>query len=172
MIKLDKLWVGSINGFHAVFDPEIQVEESRWVLLYIINRETVVPYRRLIARAEAKKHQPDHPEFNSNIEKYLNWRNAKTTEEIEELKRDVRHKDTVAQNEIARIKTLHQKYLSIDDEAYLGVSEPTSGSNIRDSVCFNCHNKVSSHLNLRCKACGWMICGQCGFCGCHHFDCF
>ncbi len=29
------LWLGSINGLHAVVDPSIQVDQSRWVIIYI-----------------------------------------------------------------------------------------------------------------------------------------
>jgi hypothetical protein len=168
LINPNSLWVGSINGIHAVFDPQIQVDQSRWVLLYIINQENVVAYRRISARADAKKHTSTHPQFEIYKQKYSDWLTAKSVEEIEALKHDLRRKDAAALADIARIEVMHRKHLSIDDHSYRGISEPTNAFNIRDSICFNCHSKVGSHLNLKCNACGWMICEKCGTCGCRY----
>lgn len=161
-----KLWIGSINGIHAVFDPQIQVAESRWVLLYIINRGSAVAYRRILARADATRHQATHPQFELNLKSYEDWITAQSPQSIAELQRELRQKDFAAQKEISRVEALHRKYLSLDEAAYKGTLEPTETKEIRDSACLKCHTKVSSHLNLKCKVCGWLVCGKCGGCGC------
>lgn len=48
---MDDLWIGSINGLHAVMDPTIQVQGSRWVLIYLAIHRRLVPYEKAHGRS-------------------------------------------------------------------------------------------------------------------------
>lgn len=37
---------------------------------------------------------------------------------------------------------------------------------VRVSHCWNCKQPVDNSIDLECSACGWIICGSCGACGC------
>lgn len=40
----------------------------------------------------------------------------------------------------------------------------------RVSHCWNCKQKVDNSIDLECSACGWIVCGECGACGCLYSD--
>lgn len=38
----------------------------------------------------------------------------------------------------------------------------------RAANCYSCRAKVDNDWHLECIACGWIVCGDCGACGCGH----
>jgi hypothetical protein len=39
---------------------------------------------------------------------------------------------------------------------------------LRRTHCWRCKVNLSSRLEKICEECGWMICNECGACGCQH----
>ena len=40
-----ELWFGTLNGISVVYDPDIQVSGSRWVLLFAVPHQRLIPYQ-------------------------------------------------------------------------------------------------------------------------------
>lgn len=162
----ETLWVGAINGMHVVFDPQLQRDGSRWVLLYLVVHGKVVAYRRRHARTVVRKHVQEHPQREANLAHYRAWRVNLSTEAFQSLREDLRRKDATVEREIANTEQLHKRFLSLPPTAYPGTSEPSRTSFVRNAECLQCHRALGSDLNIECKACHWMICRTCGACGC------
>lgn len=160
------LWVGAINEVHVVYDPALQVPGSRWVLLYLVNREKPVPYRRRHARTVAVKHDASHPEYLRNLERYLGWRGALNSEQVQALFNDIRLKDGTLEEETETTRGKHEAFLSPRRSKYLGAVEPKFSGFVRNANCMQCHRAIGSDLNLECNACRWIVCPNCGACGC------
>ena len=160
------LWVGAINGAHVVYDPGLQVPGSLWVLLYLVNRQAPIPYRRRHARTVAIKHDASHPERARNLERYLAWRGALNSQKLEDLFSDIRRKDRTFELEMEVTRSKHEAFLRPRGEKYVGAVEPQASAFVRNANCMQCHRAVGSDLNLECKACRWIVCPSCGACGC------
>ena len=165
-ITPEPLWVGSINGVHVVYDPQLQTDGSRWVLLYMVAQGKVIAYRRRHARTVAQKHAQEHPQREANLTLYRTWRASLSPESLESLREDLRRKDATVEREIANTEQLHRRFLSLAPSAYPGTREPSRTSSIRNAECLQCHRALGSDLNIECKACHWMVCVNCGACGC------
>lgn len=160
------LWVGAINGVHVVFDPQIQINGSRWVLLYLVAHGKVVAYRRRHARTVVQRHAREHPQREANLAHYRSWRLGLSAEALEALREDLRRKDATLEQEIASTEQLHKRFLSLAPTAYPGTREPSGTSLVRSAECLQCHRALGSDLNIECNTCHWMVCRTCGACGC------
>ena len=162
----ETLWAGAINGVHVVFDPELQCESSRWVLLYMVVHGKVIAYRRRHARTVAQKHAQNHPQREANLAHYRNWRFSLSAEAFQSLREDLRHKDATVEREIANTEQMHKQFVSLAHIDYPGTHEPMHTSFSRNAECLQCRRTLGSDLNIECKACHWMVCRNCGACGC------
>lgn len=162
----ETLWVGAINGMHVVFDPQLQSDGSRWVLLYMVAHGRVVAYRRRHARTVVQKHALEHPQHEANLAHYRSWRAGLSAEALQFLREDLLRKDATVEREIANTEQLHMRFLSLAPTAYPGTREPSRPGFVRNAECLQCHRALGSDLNIECKACNWMVCRTCGACGC------
>jgi hypothetical protein len=58
----------------------------------------------------------------------------------------------------------HKKWMENKGKQYLGVRAITSFR--RTSHCYSCKAGVDNAYDVECAACGWIICSNCGACGC------
>lgn len=61
------------------------------------------------------------------------------------------------------IHALHKQFL---ERAGLPPSQTRRATKIRASYCWRCHKKVDNTVDLECVRCAWIVCGNCGTCGC------
>lgn len=59
---------------------------------------------------------------------------------------------------------MHRERILAHGLAYRGASEKSHQQ--RASVCFSCRASVDTRLDLQCMVCHWIICSNCGACGC------
>lgn len=38
----------------------------------------------------------------------------------------------------------------------------------RETGCYDCRSTIDNEVDLECSQCSWIICGECGACGCGH----
>ena len=125
MKEATPFWVGSLNGTHVVYDPSLQLTESRWVLLFLVQKEAMVAYRRRHARSISKAHASKHPHYEKNIASYRSWRQAQTEEQVQTLYGSLRRKDEATVREIAGTQARHAAFLSQNHVDPMGTTEPT-----------------------------------------------
>jgi hypothetical protein len=159
------IWVGTLNGIAVVFDPRIQVQESRWVVLYAVPHKRLIPYQRSHARSVT------HPCEDAELRRaamaaYEAWRRATPESVLEAAAADIRHKDEVLARKLAQVIVTHRRRLEEHSRIYRGTTEPDGRGHIRNASCRECHRAIGSDTHLVCNACGWIICSSCGTCGC------
>lgn len=68
--------------------------------------------------------------------------------------------------EVPILTEKHSKFLKKENKENNGFSKNTS--NNRVSKCYVCQKKVASYVDYECNNCGWLICFNCGACGCRY----
>jgi hypothetical protein len=58
----------------------------------------------------------------------------------------------------------HKKFVEKQGKTYAGISKTKKKH--RTPNCYSCHQKLDNESDNECNACGWIICGGCGVCGC------
>ncbi|HNV60150.1 MAG TPA: hypothetical protein PKH72_10890 [Rhodoferax sp.] len=158
--------VGAINGLHVVFDPQLQLADSKWVSLFSIIRNEMMMYQRRYAKTVCQLHQLSHPKYQENLEIYRAWRSAISPENLEDLFIELRVKDANLRDWVGATERMHKEFLSKSGKPYPGIREPNGGNSNRGANCNVCKTFLGSEFNVNCKACGWMVCSSCGACGC------
>ena len=158
-------WCASLNGMHVVYDPGIQVPGSRWVLLFQVRRNALIPYTKAHARSVARPFGDPKSRLNV-LQAYENWRRTITPSVLADAQSDVRRKDEHLAKKIAAAIAMHRHHLEEVDIPDRGTTEPDGRGVIRDSVCRGCRRDIGTEAHLECNACGWIVCLGCGTCGC------
>lgn len=160
-----ELWFGTINGITIVYDPGIQVPGSRWVLLFAVLHQRLVPYQKAHARSVAK---PLHHEESrlAAASAYEEWRRTKSETTLTEARNDVHRKDVFLAKKLEDIIHKHRHNLDKESLPYGGVTEPDGRGLIRNASCRACHRAIGSDTHLICNSCGWIVCSSCATCGC------
>lgn len=164
MTDTQGMWAGAINGIHAVFDPSIQLEGSRWILLFLVAHARLVAYERAHARSISRA--IDLKDAQEALETYERWRQTQERSTIEAAIDALRVKDETTTKRIARATAMHQKRLEKRAVTYRGVIEPTGRGYVRTSECHDCHRPLGGESHLECAGCHWIVCSNCGACGC------
>lgn len=160
-----QIWLGSLNGMHVVYDPEIQVPGSRWVLLFQVRRNCLIPYHK--AQARSVMHSlGDHESRAGMLQAYELWRRSATQAALDDAANDIRRKDEHLTAKLANASALHRRRLEKVSLAYRGVTEPDGKGVIRNTVCRGCHRDIGTDAHLLCNGCEWILCLNCGTCGC------
>lgn len=158
-------WCASLNRMHVVYDPGIQVPGSRWVLLFQVRRNGLIPYTKAHARSVARP--LGDPESRSRVLKaYENWRRAITPSVLTDAQIDIRRKDEHLAKKMAAAIAMHRHHLEEVAIAYSGTTEPDGRGVIRNAACRGCHRAIGTEAHLECNRCGWIVCLSCGTCGC------
>ena len=158
------LWAGAINGFHAVLDPSIQVEDSRWILLFLVAHGRLVAYERAHARSVTRS--LDASDKLSACEAYRQWRASQDPVIIEAAIASLRQKDATTAKRISLATEIHRKRIEKAHITYCGVIEPDGRGNVRTAECHDCHRPLGGEAHLECAGCHWIVCSSCGACGC------
>lgn len=165
MITETDFWCGSLNGMHVVYDPKIQVPGSRWVLLYQVRRNGLIPYTK--AHARSVLHPISDPESSlSALKAYENWRRTVTDSTLTDAESDIRRKDEYLEVRVASAMAMHRRCLEKVAIPYNGTTEPDGRGVIRNTACRGCHRDIGTEAHLLCNRCGWIVCMSCGTCGC------
>jgi hypothetical protein len=158
------LWAGAINGVHAVFDPSIQLENSRWILLFLVAHSRLVAYEKAHARTVSR--EIDAGASSAACETYRKWRNSQQPSTIEAATASLRQKDETTARRLSQATAVHRKRLEKASVAYQGVIEPDGRGYVRNAECRDCHRTLGSEAHLQCVGCRWIVCSACGACGC------
>jgi hypothetical protein len=159
------LWFGSLNGMHVVYDPEIQIPGSRWVLLFQVRRNCLIPYHK--AHARSVLHPLNDGDSQVGVLKaYQAWRRSAAQSTLDEALNDIRRKDRHLEGKMANAIAMHRRSLAKASIAYRGASEPDGRGIIRNAVCRGCHRAIGTDAHLLCNRCEWIVCLNCGTCGC------
>ncbi len=87
-----RLWAGILNGISVVHDPNIQLPNSRWVLLYAVPHQRLIAYQKSHARSVT--HAPSDPDTRTSaLQAYETWRRTVPTSVLEQAVTEVRRKD-------------------------------------------------------------------------------
>ena len=156
---------GVLNGIAVVYDPNIQVPKSRWVLLYAVPHKRLIPYHKAHVRSVAQAHS-DHEARLRALGAYSNWRQTTASSVLEDAAEDIRRKDTFLSEKLAKIIETHRCRLTDHSLPYRGVTEPDGRGRIRNALCRECHRAIGTEAHLICNTCNWIICLSCGVCGC------
>jgi hypothetical protein len=160
------LWLGSMNGLHAVFDPSIQVEQSRWVIIYIALRKRLIPYEKSHGRSIWKDFAGDDEDADRLRRDYLGWRADGGDAHVAAAIELIRQNDVVTDRRLAEAENRHKARLEKSSKRYRGITEPDGLGLIRNAVCHDCHRVLGSEAHLQCNGCHWIVCSHCGACGC------
>ena len=102
---------------------------------------TLAPKEQLLSTQELEKYKHRIDEYKANL---LIYKNTKETE---------------------RFAKIRQHYFT-----GLGIADPghvmRTGKGLRVSHCYKCKSALNSKDQLECNSCNWMICSNCGACGC------
>jgi hypothetical protein len=81
-------------------------------------------------------------------------------------------KHEASQHEIfvERVNTLHQEFLSSLGKPNGGTSLSSHQRSHRTTRCYSCKTNLDNEVDLECRNCGWIICAQCGACGCGYVE--
>lgn len=60
----------------------------------------------------------------------------------------------------------HEAHLEFLGIPWKGIREAGSSNDRRVTHCWFCKSKLDNAVNSECNACGWILCGNCGACGC------
>lgn len=159
------LWFGTINGISVVYDPDIQVAGSRWVLLFAVLHQRLIPYQKSHARSVAR---PLH-DTESRVavaRAYEAWCQIRPQTTLSDAANDVRRKDAFLAKKLEDVTTMHRRSLERQSLPYRGVTEPDGRGFIRNASCRGCHRAIGSDIHLLCNSCQWIVCSNCGTCGC------
>ena len=66
-------WVGSMNGQLVIYDHEMQLAGSHWVILYFQTHEKYVPYLKTFARSIIKSISEHNENYDSTVSHYKAW---------------------------------------------------------------------------------------------------
>jgi hypothetical protein len=160
------LWLGSINGLHAVVDPSIQVDESRWVIIYIALHKRLIPYEKAHGRSIWKDLSGEDDDAERLRADYQGWLAAQGDGPVAAAKDLVGKNDVVTARRLADAKDKHRARLEKKSKRYMGVTEPDGRGFIRNAECYECHRVLGSEAHLQCIGCRWIVCSNCGACGC------
>jgi hypothetical protein len=160
-----ELWFGTLNGITIVYDPAIQVPGSRWVLLFAVIHQRLIPYQKAHARSVAK---PLHDEESrvAAAGAYEGWRQSRSETMLTEASNDIHRKDVLLARKLEDIIHKHRCSLEREAQTYRGVTEPDGRGFIRNTSCRACHRAIGSDTHLICNSCKWIVCSNCGTCGC------
>lgn len=165
MDKETDLWCASVNRMHVVYDPGIQVPGSRWVLLFQVRRNGLIPYTKAHARSVVQR-LGDSESRLSALKAYENWRRTITSSVVTSAQSDLRRKDEHLAKKMAAAIAMHRHRLEELAVPYSGTTEPDGRGDIRDAVCRGCRRDIGTEAHLGCNRCGWIVCLSCGTCGC------
>jgi hypothetical protein len=160
------LWIGSINGLHAVMDPTIQVQGSRWVLIYLAIHGRLVPYEKAHGRSIWKNFGGDADEADRLRAEYRAWRALQPPEHMAAMIQVIGKNDELTAARLACAEAKHRARLEKQSLQYRGVTTPDGSGFIRNAECHDCHRALGSETHLECGACHWIVCSHCGACGC------
>ncbi|HEY0682498.1 MAG TPA: hypothetical protein VGD45_09215 [Steroidobacter sp.] len=160
-----ELWFGTLNGISVVYDPSLQVAGSRWVLLFAVPHQRVIPYQKAHARSVSKPLHDTQRQL-AAAEAYQAWRATTSAAKITEAMEDIRRKDAFLAQKLEGVRVLHRRSLERQMLPYRGVTEPDGRGFIRNASCRGCHRAIGSDIHLLCNSCGWIVCSNCGTCGC------
>lgn len=165
MNKETDLWCASVNRMHVVYDPGIQVPGSRWVLLFQVRRNGLIPYTKAHARSVAHP-LGDSESRLSALKAYENWRRTMMTSVLTNAHDDVRRKDEHLAKKLAAAIAMHRHHLEKAAIPNSGTTEPDGRGVIQNKVCRGCGRHIGTEAHLECNRCGWIVCLSCGTCGC------
>jgi hypothetical protein len=155
-----KLWAGSLRATRVVYDPGIQVSDNIYAIFFAVRTESLDIWRRALAKSIAKKEfaTTDHAEASQWLERYAGWKTCNHLE-IEQKQESVRSSQL-------RIVGMHRAFVVGDSmreyKGFLFVEEAKR----RDPECRKCSSGLATVASLKCLDCGWIICHNCGACGC------
>jgi hypothetical protein len=165
-VRVQDLWIGSINGLHAVVDPTIQVKDSRWVLIYLALHQRIVPYEKAHGRSVWKEFAGEKDDADRLRAEYCAWRMRQRAEDMAAAVDIIRQHDVVTTRRLADAEAKHRARLEKRALRYRGVTEPDGREFVRNAECHDCHRALGSETHLKCGACHWIVCSNCGACGC------
>jgi hypothetical protein len=160
------LWLGSVNGLHAVVDPSIQVDDSRWVIIYIALHKRLIQYEKAHGRSIWKDFAGEDDEAARLSTDYRSWLAAQGDEVVAAARDLVRKRDIGTARRLADAERRHRLRLERQSKRYAGVTEPDGRGFVRNAECFDCRRPLGSETHLQCNGCRWIVCSHCGACGC------
>jgi hypothetical protein len=150
---------------HVVYDPKIQVRGSRWVLLFQVRRNGLIPYTKAHARSVLLPIDDSETRMGA-LQAYENWRSTVAHSILTDAETDVRRKDEHLEKKLAAAMAMHRRCLERAAIPYRGITEPDGRGAIRNTVCRGCHRDIGTEAHIVCNQCRWIVCLSCGTCGC------
>ncbi len=156
MTSHEQLWAGSLRATRVVYDPSIQVSDNIYAIFYAVRTESLEIWRRALARSLATREfaTADRLEASEWLETYAIWK-TRNCLEIERKQESVR-------NSQLRIVGLHTNFVGSQCRGFQFV-EAVERS---EPECRKCHRTLATVATLVCLGCRWIICHDCGACGC------
>lgn len=74
------------------------------------------------------------------------------------IKQDEQHSE--------KMEILHKKFLESYNKLNTGIRKSNGYITHRKAFCWKCGVSVDNELNFECKSCNWILCSNCGACGC------
>ena len=158
----------SINNEWWGFSPK-----HGWVVLdrNITTNRPAIPGKLIFLRCkdwtsyeeERKKWEPPLYIFSDQYLESLSENIALETQKIlDDLKYEYAHKKEEFYSSV--VQERHRQFLN--DAGRVAPATRKARKKNRSSNCWNCKQPVDNSIDLECVACGWIICGSCGACGC------
>jgi hypothetical protein len=160
------LWIGSVNGLHAVVDSAIQLENSRGVLIYVALHKRLIHYEKSHGRSIWKDFAGDEDAAHGLREEYRVWRAAQRPEQIAAAIEILKRNDLAIAERLEDATVKHRARLAKRSLRYGGVTVPDGWGFVRNAECFDCHRALGSETHLECGVCRWIVCSKCAGCGC------
>lgn len=159
----NSLWVGQAISGEFLFDPSRQLGQPGVVVLYDSFSNDCFIFQRDDAAAHIRK--ADDPILKERvINQYEEWERFYSSR----LKKKVIDGSPVIsefpkEERLSPQKARHKKCVESSGRVYQGVRQSRSE---RKNNCWSCKRAVFSKYHEICNACGWIVCPNCGACGC------
>lgn len=161
-----ELWVGAVGAVHVVHDSRLKVDSVRWVALFLVPYSRLELYTRWHARSAARTIPVEDEAHAFALSAYESFSRGLSPAVIEGLRVEALRRDAAFEARLAKIVERHRARLQELELPNRGVREPAKHDGRRESVCYVCDTGVDSAFSPACESCGWIVCGNCGACGC------
>jgi hypothetical protein len=117
---------------------------------------------------DRKRWEPPYYYFSDRYLETLNEIGALEAQHaLNDLKDKYKHKKEEFYSSV--VQDRHRQFL--EDAGRIAPETRKARKKNRASYCWNCKQPVDNSIDLECSACGWIICGSCGACGCTYGGC-
>lgn len=150
----------------VIHDKSLAIDSERWVALFNVRPHQLNLYTRWHARSTSTNLDKNSSVYQSALEIYKQFKETLSESRIGELRAEAKERDKLFEARLRKIAELHQCHVEKQKLPYQGTREPSRKHHHRESGCHACGKGVDSHFSPACKSCNWIICSNCGTCGC------